>query len=255
MRRIYFEIKQKILFSIRAFYSFLNGGEKCVICGGKSFVLPLCTSCQSKYFDVSSILEEKRCERCGKVLISTVGLCMQCRERNVLIHTQRMYPLFSYLMWNKEILFLWKIMGVRALSGFFAERVAAVLRLMKIEVIVPVPPRPGKIQKNGWDQVDELCQFLELRFGFKVLRVLKRLSTEQQKKMDRKSRLEKINSAYVLKTGRELEKALDSVDGVLPAEVCIIDDVCTTGATIEKCSELLAVGGVQEIIAITLFTV
>lgn len=253
MRRIYFEIKQKIIFAIRAFYSFINGGEECVVCGGKAFVLPICFHCQQKYFTPN--LSQTRCDCCGKILISTVGLCMQCREHKVLVHTQKMFPLFSYLMWNKEILFLWKIMGIRALSAFFAEKVAEVLKQLNINVIVPVPPRPGKIQKNGWDQVDELCQFLELRFGFKVLRVLERLTTEQQKKMDRKSRLEKINSAYVMKNGKQLKKALTCVNGVLPMEVCILDDVCTTGATIEKCAELLVQGGVQKITAITLFTV
>lgn len=240
---------------MRAFYSFLNGGEKCIVCGQFAFVLPLCKNCSRKYFDVSKVLSQKRCQKCGKQLISSHNICMECREETILVHVDKMLPLFPYLMWNKEVLFLWKISGIRSLSSFFAKKVSEVLKQMQVQYVVPVPPRPGKIKKNGWDQVDELCSFLEYRYGFSILKVLERRSTQQQKKLNRKNRLEKIDSAYVVKEKKELEKSLKPFNGVLPEKVCLIDDVCTTGATIEKCAALLKEMGGKEVSAITLFVV
>lgn len=255
MKQIFFEVLQKILWLLRAFFSLLNGGEKCVICNSSTHILPICKQCRSKYFDVNAAFGIKRCSKCGRPNTSVEDLCLQCRESIVLQHTDRVMPLFDYLLWNKELMFLWKINGIRSLSGFFAEKVFVALRMMQIQVIVPVPPRPGKIQKKGWDQIDELCNFLEFRYGFKVLKLLERTTTVQQKKLNRENRLEKISSAYVLKNEKEQLKALKPFRGVLPEHVCIIDDVSTTGATLERCAELLKLRGVKIVDAITLFVV
>lgn len=116
---------------------------------------------------------------------------------------------------------------------------------MEAAAIVPVPPRKGKIRKNGWDQIEELCSFLEKRYGLKVFRLLERNTSGQQKKLSRQQRLESIKTAYSLKPG--IFK--------LPQSVCLIDDVCTTGSTLESCAEILKKAGVQKVNAVTLFTV
>lgn len=201
------------------------------------------------------MLSENRCKICGKPLISTREECLQCRETPVLHHSDRVFPLYSYNLWNKEILFLWKINEIRSLSPFFAQKVAEVLNQLGQKVIVPVPPRPGKIKKKGWDQIDELCSFLNHRYKFTILDILERQTKQEQKKLDRKERLEQISSAYVLKSPEKQEKILLKFKSQLPQEVCIIDDVCTTGATVEQCAAILKERGVKVVNAITLFAV
>lgn len=226
-----------------------------MVCGAKTFVIPVCKHCRSVYFNIGNVLNIKRCEVCGKELISSIGSCMKCRDQRVLIHTDRVIPLFSYRLWNKELLFRWKISGERSISGMFAKLVADVLKELEISVIVPVPPRKGKIQKNGWDQIDELCQFLRLRFGFRLLEILERNSVNQQKKLNREERLLTIKNAYSLRSPKELSKVLKSFSGNIPEKVCLIDDVCTTGSTIESCAEILKEFGIKTVDVITLFTV
>ena len=255
MKRLFFRVKFLFVTLVRLFLSVLNGGQSCVICGESSFLAPLCKKCNSRYFDVKKSLEKSRCQCCGKELISTKMTCMQCRENRVLTKTDKVIPLFSYRLWNKELLFLWKIKGLRALSFEFARMVAQALRLSGIEVIVPVPPRKGKIKKNGWDQIDELCQFLEFWFGFKTFPVLVRNTKTQQKKLNRSSRLETIESAYSVIENKKLQKELKRFNGLLPEKVCVIDDVCTTGATLECCAGLLKDLKIKTVIALTLFTV
>ena len=173
------------------------------------------------------------------------GKCMKCREEPVLKSTDSVLPLFSYRLWNRELMFRWKMLEERSFSPLFARLLCQVLRKSGYKVLVPVPPRKGKIREKGWDQIEELSTFLEKRYGFKVMRLLERNSSGQQKKLSREQRLESIKTAYSLKP----------FTGQRPKEVCLIDDVCTTGSTIESCAEILKSAGVEKVHAVTLFTV
>lgn len=255
MKNIPFEIKQFIISAVRLFYSYLNGGYECIVCGKKNFFKMVCPECRKNYFSVENIFAGERCIYCGKKLISSKVSCLKCREQRILIHTDRVVPLFSYRLWNKELLFRWKINGERSNSGLFAEIVQEVLEQLEDEVIVPVPPRKGKIKANGWDQIDELCEFLYKRFGFRLLKILVRNSVNQQKKLNRVERLETIKNAYSLCKESVLEKALKPFGGKIPQKVCLIDDVCTTGATLECCAALLKSAGVKTVDVVTLFIV
>ncbi|MCR4735411.1 MAG: hypothetical protein K5829_10460 [Treponema sp.] len=240
---------------MRAFYVFINGGETCLVCGCRTLFYPICKKCFSEKFSVNSILFEGRCKVCGKELLSTDGLCLQCREKSVLVHTDYVLPIFSYRLWNKELMFLWKSEGVRSLSDLFAKIICKVLKKININVIVPVPPRPGKIQKKGWDQIDELSSILKYRYGFKLAPLLERRSDFQQKKLDRIGRLNSIGMSYFLKDKKDISGVLKDFCGKMPRKVCILDDVTTTGATIESCAALLKEIGILEVWAVTLFIV
>lgn len=240
---------------MRSFFSILNNGTTCVVCNGKSFIYPVCRKCISKYFSLDDALNQKRCKVCGKVLISTDDTCSRCRDEKILVHTDNVLPLFSYRLWNKELLYKWKIMGERSVSSLFSFFVYKALEKLNDDIVVPVPPRKGKIQRNGWDQVDEICSFLKNRYGIKVLKLLKRNTTEQQKKLHKKERLETISCAYQEEQKKNIMRELKKVNNVLPKKVCIVDDVCTTGATIESCAEILKKIGIETVDVITLFVV
>ncbi len=255
MNRIYFESVSFIKLLLRLLYSFINGGEECVICKRRTFLLPVCKKCANENLSVKSSAEIKRCRVCGKELISTNELCLQCRESPVLKHTDCVFPLFSYRLWNKELMFKWKSQGIRTLSFLFARILSFVLRDLDVDVIVPVPPRPGKIEKNGWDQIDELCTILKYHYGFKIFPLLERHSVEEQKKLDRQNRLDSIGKSYFLRSDAQIRRLLKPFQGTFPSKVCILDDVCTTGATLESCAYLLKKVGIKNVMGVTLFVV
>lgn len=174
---------------------------------------------------------------------------MECRESTLLNHLDGIYPVFSYRLWNTNLLCRWKLEGERQLSDFYSEILNKRLLQLKDKTgdfyIVPVPPRPGKIKETGWDQVQELSEFLEYQYNYKVLRMMERRSSVQQKTLDRSERLETIGKSYFVK--KEVNQ--------IPESVCIIDDVMTTGATLESCAEKLKEAGVKKVYAVTLFSV
>ena len=219
------ELGIKIL--LRFFFGFIGGGESCVICGQKTFLYPICKSCRISR--LTPDLQSPRCSICGKILLSTKDTCFKCRENAVIKSIDRLLPLFPYRIWNKELMFMWKSQEIRSLSLLFASILNRVLKQEEVEFIVPVPPRKGKIQEKGWDQIDELCNLLEFIYGFKILRLLERSTTLEQKKLGREGRLEQIGKAYHLK----------SYGKSYPQKVYILDDVCTTGSTLESCARIL----------------
>lgn len=255
MRNLIFEAKQSVIQVCRLFYSFLSGGVECAVCGSLVFTGPVCRKCQKKYFSVKNALMIKRCVCCGRTLFSENEKCTRCRENPVLVSTDKVIPLFSYRLWNKELMYRWKSMDERMFSPMFAKAINGVLNAAGEKVIVPVPPRKGKIRKKGWDQIEELCVFLEKRYSFTVLRLLERKTKKQQKKLSRSERLETIKNSYTLCSQSVLNRVLKNFSGKIPEKVCLIDDVCTTGATLESCAEILKSAGVKTVDAVTLFTV
>jgi ComF family protein len=251
-------------FCAYALLTFLLGAESCVRCGKTCRVLPLCKTCRKKM--VRRQASGNRCKLCGKTLISEISVCMECRtqadkqdrggepeKKSVL---DSCFPIFSYHLWRRELLYLWKGRGVRLFTPFFAAILAQALTeelhisgntdATDLPVIVPVPPRPGKIREKGWDQVEDLCKWLERYYGFTVARLLKRRSSAQQKKLDRAHRLENAQNAYFLS-----QRGAKN----MPKNSILLDDVRTTGATLEMCALALKHSGCQTVRGLVLFGV
>lgn len=181
-------------------------------------------------------------------MTSETETCMECRENNLLYFFSSVYPIFSYRLWKKELVFAWKTEGQRSLSPLFARILYKYLLQSGLSdlQVVTVPPRPGKIREKGWDQVQDLAFYLKYRYGLKVICPLKRTTVIEQKKLDRKERLSGGLSDYVWDK---------KFKGNLEKSVVLLDDVITTGATLEKCRQILEKKGVEKVHAAALFRV
>jgi len=180
---------------------------------------------------------------------------MECREREGESSLDALFPLHSYRQWKKELAFAWKSEGQRRLSPLFARLLYKALRELGLQslALVPVPPRPGKIKETGWDQVDDLARFLRKKYGIQVRDdILARKSGGQQKKLDRDERLGAAGAVYDLRP--PFRDAVSSPAAV-PKEAVLLDDIVTTGATMEKCAWLLKAAGVEKVYGLALFRV
>ena len=234
--------------------SFLFCSEYCLCCGKVCFGMPLCIDCRTLLKREAFLASFARCKRCGKVLLSEQSVCMACRTETILKDCDSVFPLCSYRLWKKNLVFEWKIHDRQILSEFFADLLSEALGKLysarHIPVIVPVPPRKGKIRNRGWDQVEAVCQWLHKKYGFTVLHLLKNCSSEQQKKQNA---VERLAAQHKFRPSRFFLNMKNHID--VPEEVVIIDDVITTGATVNACAAVLKNSGIIKVNVLSLFIV
>lgn len=237
--------------ALTAFFLYFFSDEKCAVCGTNA-PFSLCFSCSVQLRKNIVYDVQKRCKKCGRLLLGENEVCTECRENEVL-YADGCFSFFSYRLWAKNMLFMWKMQEKRAMGYFFSSCINEFLNQKfnkhNMPVIVPVPPRPHKIKRKGWDQIDDLCRFLNSLYGFKIFRALYRSSENQQKKLGRKERFAFASSSY------HLNKKVPSKCKVLPREAVLIDDVFTTGSTVRECASLLKTCGIPKVYALTIFIV
>ena len=248
---------------------FPNG---CAICGeallsAKDAYNGICPNCRDSFIDM--IKNEARCQICGKPLITERDFCLSCRDKKQFSdQIVKMRSIFPYTGKFKMILAEYKFRKTIALGNFFVFCLNSVLdgiliTLEKPEELadaawVPVPPRPGKIKKQGWDQIDFLAGRLEKEYGrsrerhsdirnsnveaclLPVRRCLERLPSRSQKELNREER------------GKNLKGRIICVKPP-PKTAILFDDVITTGATLDECAKALLEGGAERVYAVCLF--
>ena len=213
---------------------------ECALIGSDEIRLGLCRDCVLSIDSLST--DNGRCTICGKPLISEVETCLSCR--NTQHSYDRLLTLFPYTGKYRMLLTAYKFGKKLPLADFFAEKITELIKnepLLGNAVIIPVPPRPGKIKETGWDQVDYLVKRLEKYLPeASVSRILKRRKSKVQKLLNRSQRIENL-------------KGRITINGNAPNTVLVIDDVITTGSTMEVCSNVLKEGGAQRVYGICLF--
>jgi ComF family protein len=115
------------------------------------------------------------------------------------------------------------------------------------DAVVPVPLHPIRALQRGFNQADDLARHL----GLPVWRVLhRRTHGPPQAGLPAAQRHSNLRAAYVLSAAWSLGARLRGRH-LRDAIVVVVDDVMTTGATIEACSRTLLSAGVRNVRALT----
>jgi predicted amidophosphoribosyltransferase len=123
----------------------------------------LCRDCSAALS--AGVGTEKRCSLCGQPLISEKDRCLPCREGEGRFF-DRVFAVFPYMGKYQRVLGAYKFGKCRSLGNFLVEKLTGSLSAFLAEGLqapcwVPVPPRPGKVRRYGWDQVEYLARLLE----------------------------------------------------------------------------------------------
>ena len=117
------------------------------------------------------------------------------------------------------------------LGTWYAERINSSSFMNDIDCIIPVPIHPKKLKKRGYNQVLSFCESISKKFGAAIHQdiLTRSTNTNSQTSKTRFERAETIRKDFML-----LDKNL-----LKNKHVLLVDDVITTGATIEACCKEL----------------
>lgn len=136
---------------------------------------------------------------------------------------------------RKDIgLWLGKQLGVSILTGG---------RIKQIDYIVPIPLHPKKEYQRGFNQSAMIGQGIAEVTGWIFSILLERIeNTDTQTRKSKYDRWKNVSGKFRIKTGSNL----DSLN------VLLVDDIVTTGATLEACARVLLDAGVRRVFIATI---
>lgn len=183
--------------------------------------------------------------KCGKPLAAeSEEYCSDCQRGGHYFTEGR--AAFPYAGRIKKSILNLKIHNCRGNAAFFAGAMAFVLKGVlsrwQIDVICPIPLHRSKRRYRGFNQAELLARPIGEALKIPVIPDLlsKIQETEEQKELDRKSRQKNLKKAF----------KIGSYDVKLK-RVLLVDDIYTTGSTVDAAASILKDAGAEEVFFLT----
>jgi ComF family protein len=176
-------------------------------------------------------------------------LCRLCRAKTFAFARARNWA--SYNATLTAAVMLLKYEEVTRLGDFFAVRLAELHNRLvredaarwKADVVVPVPLHAERRRERGYNQVDMIARPLakKLRLPFRPYLLARTRPRPARLVLSRTEHWESVRNAYATREGLRVDKL----------RILLVDDVMTTGATLDACSRALRKAGAGEVVGLT----
>lgn len=204
----------------------------------------LCAACASG----AQRIEAPYCERCSQPFdgaITQAFVCSNCTGREV--HFECAVAPYRSTGVVRDFIHAFKYQHQlhlgRPLAGWLADalddpRIAD----RPFDAFVPVPLHHIRFREREFNQAEALALQLSRRTGIPVWPTLKRIRyTTTQTKLDRHERMENLRGAFLVRHNARVKNR----------HLVLVDDVFTTGSTVEECSRVLLRAGASSVRVVT----
>lgn len=217
--------------------------------------------------ELLAILFPERCVCCDKVIPPLIGCCDTCRQGLSLIvppvcencgagldecvchrhhrHFERCAAPFYYEGTVRRGILRLKEQNDPQIAEFFAGYMAQVVRreysTWRFDWIIPVPLTESRKKGRGFNQSERLAKCLSAELGIPVSTCLRKISeTRPQKELSAVERSGNLLGAF--------DVAGADISGT---RILLVDDLATTGSTLDECAKTLKVYGASQVYAVT----
>ncbi len=209
--------------------------------------VPVCDACLASFSHISP----PWCTSCGRPVISQFAadspqfLCRLCRAETYGFSFARSFAYYDDPM--VRAILLVKHDGVTPLASWFADRLAELAardpKCFAADVVVPVPLHPARLRERGYNQAELIARPLARRLSLKLgPYLLARTKPRPEKlRLTQHERWASVRGAYETRAGVRVDNL----------HVLLVDDVMTTGATLDACSRALRKAGAARVTALT----
>lgn len=213
--------------------------RRCPVCG--DLVTPrgelICPECIGELHFIS----EPVCKVCGREILSEdEELCGNCKRHR--FSFEYGYALMSYNDVAAHSITRIKYTGAREYLDYYGLKSAELygdrIKAMGIDAIVPIPVHKSRLKKRGYNQAAVLAHIIGSELGIPVYEdaLCRNKKTAALKELNAAERLKNLTSAFYA--------------GDIPEDmrsVLIVDDIFTTGATLEASTRCLKKAGVEKV--------
>ncbi|TDX58891.1 ComF family protein [Orenia marismortui] len=222
---------------------FYPGLPKCPVCQrefdhGK---INLCDKC----LDQIEFIKEDYCIECGKLIFSNQKICFDCKQNNHFFNKARTVSVYEDGM--KEYIKLFKYNKYRNLKEPLGDLLTIYIERFynykNFDYITYIPVHETRLNERGFNQAYLLAKRVSINLRIPLISTLcRKEDTEKQSKLSRKERLLNLHNKFEIKLKRGLQSK----------KILLIDDIYTTGTTVDEASKILLTEGVEDIKIITL---
>lgn len=196
----------------------------------------ICQACSSKFYN-----QQNRCLSCAYPIMGNLDFCGQCLSHSPIFN--RAYTLYDYQGLVAQLIKAFKYGHQLCIGDYFAHKLNDSYQTMPryYDAIIPMPLNPSRIHERGFNQVLEL------------LNVIKR---KQPVIIDAHS-IQRIKAtrplAKLTLKQRQLEIKGSFYAGAIPYQsVLLVDDIMTTGASLNELAKTIIKAGVKACDVLTL---
>ena len=211
--------------------------SSCIACGerGNTALLDLCGPCRAEL-----PLNRRCCQVCAIPLqLDAVALCGECLQRTP--RYRRSYCAYEYAYPIPHFVRALKYQNSLSQARVLGELLAHYLLQQHTEpwpaCFIPVPLSTTRHRERGYNQVLELGRFVErkLKIPMHTQWITRVRDTAEQAGLSRRERRKNLRDAFVVD------------QDAIPQHVAILDDVVTTGSTVNEVARVLQRAGVEHI--------
>ena len=196
----------------------------------------ICPGCEKKL----PVIESRRCRKCGKPVEDFEVICPDCEK------TRHFYDkgigIYRYDAVMREAVSCLKYKGRReygeAMGVYAARSARGELAAWKVDAVIPIPIHPERLAERGYNQAEVIARAVSEESGIRLVTdgLLRNGSTAAMKNLTVKERFDNLSRVF------EAGPGLSGVHNAL-----IVDDIYTTGATIDAGARVLRDAGISRI--------
>jgi len=217
----------------------------CLSCGKEGFWF--CDSCAAQ----TKILDFQVCPACENFITDKGFLCSACREAQKSSLDSLITAVSYEDLPPKKLVHNFKYRFVGDISLILAKFICQALIRNDFplpDFLVPVPLHPKRLRWRGFNQsfllASRISEELAPLTGVEILDILerKKFNRPQMQIQSYQERLQNMHNIFGLKTDT-------SSDLIKNKKILLIDDIATTGATLEECAKVLKIAGAKKVFA------
>ena len=214
-------------------------GYKCVFCNKEISSFGVCDDCKNRL----PFIKENVCVLCGGRTTVGTDICIDCKA-----DTREFSKCFCLLDYDDEVssrILKFKSKKYKNIGYAFAHLLLDKFKEIDIpfDIIIPVPIHSNRYKSRGFNQSEILCIEISKYYGRVSCVALERIiDTPHQAGLDRDNRKINLEGAFKVPDKKKIKGKI----------VLVVDDIFTTGSTLNECAKALLKAGASKVYGLCL---